>query len=103
MGGQNKPGGQQRKPAFLLNVGQATTGKKNLIMVPHLCLQCTEAQQQSLGVSQSQRVPRTNKDTTSFLLFPAQALQVELVLIRMFTAIHVKLISTLTVCAKPGP
>lgn len=41
--------GQQRKPAFLLNVRQATIVKNNLVTLPHLCVQDHETQQQSLG------------------------------------------------------
>lgn len=41
--------GQQRKPTFQVNVRQATIVKNNLVTLPHLCVQDSETQQQSLG------------------------------------------------------
>lgn len=84
--------GQQRNPAFLLNVRQATITENNLVTVPHLCVQGSETQQQSLGCPSFKESSMTK---CSSLLIPAQDLQAELVVIRVFTDVHVEVISTL--------
>lgn len=84
--------GQQRKQAFLLNVRQATISENKLVTATHLCV----TEQKSLERPSFEESSMTK---CSSLPIPDHNLHVELVVIGIFTDVHVKVICTF-MCVK---